>query len=257
MDENSTIRSRNNALLKRVGGVVSGKDREALVLEGDRLIDDAMSAGWQLEVILVEEEREQRAREWGEQGQSVRLVEKELLRRASGLDSSPGSLALAPIPSAKSMAELDTQQAPRVLVIAGLQNPGNLGALARSAEAAGFGSIVVVAGGARPFGAKALRGSMGSLLRVDVFPAESAHETSEQLRALGYRQVCAATREGKHWQEFDWSTPIAIWVGGEAGLDPEAMSAFEGVSIPMAGQVESLNITVAASLLLFSAGAVR
>lgn len=257
MEEHSVIRSRTNGLLKRVGAVVAGKDRETVVLEGDRLIEDAISAGWELELVLVEEQRADRANDWKARGCDVRLVEANLLERASGLETSPGSLALAPMPRENALADLQPKSAPRVLVIAGLQNPGNLGALARSAEAAGFADLVVVAGGARPFGAKALRGSMGSLLRIRVHHAQSATAAAEHLGSAGYRQVCAATRDGEHWRDFNWSTPLALWVGGEAGLEPAVMDDFEGVTIPMAGRVESLNITVAASLLLFCAGEVR
>lgn len=254
MEDLSVIRSRTNSLLKRAGSALAGKERGLVVLEGWRLIEDALAAGWTMEVLLFEEEQAERAAELGIAGHAVRLVQADLLSKVSGLRSSPGCLALAQEPVQGGLAALEPESSPRLLVIAGLQDPGNLGALARSAEAAGFSGMVVVAGGAKPFGSKALRGSMGSLLRLPVSCAETPEEVAEHLRAAGYRQVCAATRGGTHWREFDWTAPLAIWVGGEAGAEPQVMGEFEGVSIPMAGQVESLNITVATSLLLFSAG---
>lgn len=257
MEDLSVIRSRTNSLLKRVGSALAGKECGLVVLEGKRLIEDALEAGWSMEVLLFEEEQAERAAELEAAGQVVRLVQGDLLGKLSGLSSSPGCLALAQEPVQGGLAALAPGAAPRVLVVAGLQDPGNLGALARSAEAAGFSGLVVVAGGARPFGPKALRGSMGSLLRLPVYAAETAKQVADHLRGVGYRQVCAATRGGTHWRKFDWNAPLAIWVGGEAGLDPQVMGDFEGVSIPMAGQVESLNITVATSLLLFSAGGER
>ncbi len=255
MEDATVIRSKTNALLKRVGSAVAGKERGVVVLEGRRLVDDALAAGWTMEAILFEEGQEQRANELLQAGLPVRLVQPELLGRVSGLRTSPGCLALAEQPSARSLRELNTRDAPRLLVIAGLQDPGNLGALARSAEAAGFDALVIVAGGARPFGSKALRGSMGSLLRLPVVLAESAEQVATHLKESGHRQVCAATRGGTDWRSFNWSAPLAIWVGGESGLEPHVMKDFEGVTISMAGKVESLNITVATSLLLFSAGA--
>jgi len=254
MEDLPPIRSPANSLLKRVGAVLAGKQRDGIVLEGERLIDDALEAGWKLEVILVEEEREPLATKWEAQDVSLRRVEGRLLARASGLETSPGCLALASRPPEGFLGELGPRAAPRILVVAGLQDPGNLGALARSAEGAGFAHLVVVAGGARPFGPKALRGSMGSLLRLRVCRAEDASQAARHLGGVGYRQVCAATRGGAHWRDFDWSPPLALWVGGEAGIDAEVMGGFERVSIPMAGRLESLNVTVAASLLLFRAG---
>lgn len=254
MQAGPVIRSRTNALLRRVGALVAGKARDAVLLEGDRLVEDALSAGWRPEVVLVAESRESRAGELADRGFPVRLVADGLLDRVSSLETSPGVLAIAPRPGSPPLTALVAARAPRVLVVAGLADPGNLGALARSAEAAGFGALVVARGGARPFGAKALRGSMGSLLRLAVHEAGSAEEIAASLAAGGYRQVAAATRGGTDWRSVDWSGPLALWVGGETGLDPEVMGGFEPVTIPMQGQVESLNVTVATSLLLFAAG---
>jgi len=66
--------------------------------------------------------------------------------------------------------------------------------------------------------------------------------------------VGAATRGGRTWRDADWSGPVALWVSGETGEESEALAGLERVTIPMAGGVESLNVTVAASLLLFAAG---
>lgn len=254
MAEPPVIRSRSNALLKRVGSVLGGKDRLSCLLEGDRLIDDALAAGWRVEVVLVSERREERARSLESAGLEVRRVQHEHISRVSGLESSPGILALAEMPAVRELAGLEPTSAPRVLVVAGVADPGNLGALARSAEAAGFLDVVVVAGGARPFGPKALRGSMGSLLRLRVREVAEAAPLSEHLGRAGYRQVSPATRGGANWRTFDWSGPLALWATGETGLAPCVQRELESVTIPMAGRVESLNITVATSLLLFAAG---
>jgi RNA methyltransferase, TrmH family len=256
-DLDPVIRSRTNAQLKRVGAVLSGKEREQIVLEGDRLVDDAIAAGVELEVLLVAEDREQRARELEARELPVRRIEVPLLQRVSALGTTPGVLALAKCPARRELSTLDPVSARLVLVVAGVQDPGNLGALARSAEAAGAQALVVLSGGARAFGDKALRGSMGSLLRLPVHEVASAAEAAKVLGGAGYRQVCAATRDGKRWDEFNWSGPVALWVSGETGELPELTQAFEHVTIPMRGSVESLNITVAASLLLFAAGSAR
>ncbi len=253
MSEPPVIRSRANALLKQVGAVSAGKERGLCLLEGDRLIEDARAAGWRLEVVLCVEERLDRARELETAGETVRLVERAQLERVSELETSPGILALAAAPAGESVP-LDPVSAPRVLVVAGVADPGNLGAIARSAEAAGFADLVVVSGGARPFGSKALRGSMGSLLRLRVREEPDGVAVACALAKAGYRQVAPATRGGTDWRSFDWSTPLAFWVDSETGEGDEAAADFERVSIPMAGRVESLNVAVATSLLLFAAG---
>jgi tRNA G18 (ribose-2'-O)-methylase SpoU len=95
---------------------------------------------------------------------------------------------------------------------------------------------------------------MGSLLRLPVCTAASVEAAAQALRELKFRLVAAATRAGVDVARFDWSGRIALWVGPETGVDPRALAAFERVSIPMAGAAESLNVTVAAALLLFAAG---
>ena len=143
-----------------------------------------------------------------------------------------------------------------LLVACGISDPGNLGALARAAEAAGARALVQVAGGVSPWNVRALRGSMGSLLRLPVVCGAEAGEVAQALAAQGWKSVAAATREGQPLGEFDWSGPRALWVSGETSGDPECFAEFDQVTIPMAGQVESLNVTVAGALLLFAAGRV-
>ena len=245
-------------MLKRVGAVLAGKDRSAIVLEGDRLVEEATRCGLALEAVLVAEDRQERFAELTAGVEvPVRLVEPRLLEKISALETSPGILALATHPPERELNQLDPEGAPLVLVVAGVADPGNLGGLARSAEAAGAGAILVARGGARPFGDKALRGSMGSLLRLPVFEGYDAAELAAALGESSYRQVRAATRGGTSLDRFDWSPPIALWVSGETGETPELEGAFEEVTIPMRGEVESLNVTVAASLLLFAAGGPR
>jgi TrmH family RNA methyltransferase len=252
MSPRAVIRSRANADLKRVGAVREGRSPGLLLLEGERLVEEALERGLELELLLVGEGRLTLAARFEARGQRVRLIADELLDRASALTTSPGILALCAVPDAPDPSTLAPGARSLVLVEAGVSDPGNLGALARSAEAAGASALVVVAGGASPWSDKALRGSMGSLLRLPVHRFESADEVVAALAR--HRHVRAATRNGQPAFDFDWSGPIALWVGSEAGALPEVCEPFERVTIPMAGGVESLNVTVAASLLLFAAG---
>ena len=255
MSPRAVIRSRANTDLKRVGAVRAGRVPGVLLLEGDRLVDEAVERGLELELLLVAEGRLKRAAQLEARGLRVRLVADELLDRASALTASPGVLALCSAPAAPQMSTLAPGERSLVLVDAGVSDPGNLGALARSAEAAGASALVALAGGASPWSDKALRGSMGSLLRLPVHRLGSAEEVVAALP--GHRHVRAATRAGVPAFGFDWSGPIALWVGPEVGGLPEVCASFERVTIPMAGGVESLNVTVAAALLLFAAGRSR
>lgn len=254
MASDSTIRSRAHPLIKRVGAVQAGREPGLIVLEGDRLIEDAIGAGLVLEVVLVADDRLDRAERLECADQPVQLVDAALMQRVSALKTSPGTLALCPAPTSVSIGDLDLTGDALLLVVAGVSDPGNLGALARCAEAFGSRAMVVARGGASPWNDKALRGSMGSLLRLPVGYGSSAEEIASALAARGVRQASAATRGGKAPQLFDWSGPLALWMTSETGALPPAARAFEAITIPMSGSVESLNVTVAAALLLFASG---
>ena len=251
------IRSRAHPALKRVRAARAGKEPDLLVLEGDRLVEDARATGLGFEELLVAAGREARAAELAAAGLAVRVVADEALAGVSGLTTPPGILALVRAPRPAAGAGLEADPDALVLVIAGVADPGNLGAIARSAEAAGARAVCALAGGASPWNEKALRGSMGSLLRLPVHRLADAGEARAAL--AGHRHVRAATRGGTPWRSFDWSGPLALWVSGETGEAAGATEAgaLEPVTIPLAPGPESLNVTVAASLLLFAAGRVE
>ncbi len=254
MDEPSTIRSAANPAWKRVGAVLAGKDRDHIVLEGDRLIEDALRAGVRIESLFVDEERAEVPSSWAEARLPLRFVDSSLLRRESGLTTAPGSLAVAARPKRRELAELEVLPRTLVLVAAGVSDPGNLGALARSAEAAGATALVALEGCASPWNPKALRGSMGALLRLPVIDRMLAGDVARELALVGLRQVRAATRGGASFCDFDWSGPLALWIASETGEIPAEAEAFASVTIPMRASVDSLNVAVAASILLFAAG---
>jgi TrmH family RNA methyltransferase len=255
MADDSVIRSRAHPLIKRVGAIRAGREPGMIVLEGERLIADATGAGLELEAVLVREDRADRLTELDRSARAVRVVDVELMQSISALTTSPGSLAIGPAPRSIDLAGLALDRDALLLVVAGVADPGNLGALARCAEAFGARAIVIARGGASPWNDKALRGSMGSLLRIPVAYGESAEVIAETLEKKGVRQCSAATRGGTDPLAFDWRGRCALWISGETGTLPGAARKFEKLSIPMTGRVESLNVTVAAAVLLFTSRA--
>jgi len=166
----------------------------------------------------------------------------------STLESPEGILAVARRP--KRPAE-NLPAEGIVLVSAGIQDPGNVGALARVAEAAGARALVLSKGSADPFSPKALRGSMGSLLRIPVFEIDDL----SILRTRGFRLAALVPRGGVDFREADWTPPVAILLGREgSGLGDAALAGADfRVTIPMRGAVESLNVATAAALVLYEA----
>jgi TrmH family RNA methyltransferase len=142
---------------------------------------------------------------------------------------------------------------PLAVLACDIQDPGNLGAIVRVSEAAGATGVVAAGQCADPFGWKALRGSMGSALRLPLARVPSVHDAVEDALRHHVRLVATVPRGGTPLFDADLSGPLAVLVGGEGlGLADEIVAAASvRVTIPMETPVESLNASVAAALLLY------
>jgi TrmH family RNA methyltransferase len=141
-----------------------------------------------------------------------------------------------------------------VLVAVNVQDPGNVGALLRVAEAAGAGAVFVSGESANPFSWKALRGSMGSALRLPVMHGIQPDAVLEMLRRHRVRTIAAVPHGGADPDQIPWRGRVAVVVGGEGpGLADDIVALCEErVTIPMSPTVESLNVAVAAAILLYA-----
>ena len=142
---------------------------------------------------------------------------------------------------------------PLVVVLAGLQDPGNVGAIIRAAAAFGASGVIAIEGSANPFGWKALRGAMGGTFRIPVAARGLLPEVIAAAHDTGVRLVAAVPRGGTPLPALDLRVPTAIVLGGEGGgVSPETLSAVHHtVTIPMGAPVESLNVAVAAAVILY------
>jgi TrmH family RNA methyltransferase len=187
-------------------------------------------------------------------GARVVEVSGSVLNALSPVNSPTGVVASAQIPTVASAAVLTPAPA-LVLGAAGLQDPGNAGAIIRSAAAAGATGVVLDELSADPWGWKALRASMGSSFHVPVVRSRALAKLIEEWRAQGVRIVATVPRGGASMYEVDFRKPTAVLMGGEGpGLPDDLItSSDEQVSIPMHGPIESLNAAVAAALILYEA----
>jgi TrmH family RNA methyltransferase len=189
-------------------------------------------------------------------GIAVRSVEDELLASLGSVESHQGVLLLLDRPRGE--ANLLGREGPaRVLAACGVQDPGNIGALARVAEAAFCTGLVSAGAGADPFSPRSLRAASGALLRLPVIEHRTPMNAARALRRLGLRLVGASPRARTGYREADLGGALALFVGGEgAGLPPEIVDLLdEEVRIPVRDGVESLNVAAAAAVILFEAAA--
>ena len=187
-------------------------------------------------------------------GAQVVEVSGAVLNALSPVSSPTGVVASARIPSVAAAAVLAPAPA-LVLAATGLQDPGNAGAIIRSAAAAGATGVVLDELSADPWGWKALRASMGGAFHLPVVRSRALAALIAEWRRAGVRIVATAPRGGVPMGEVDFTLPTAVLLGSEgAGLPAELLTAADTrVSIPMHGNIESLNAAVAAAVLLYEA----
>ena len=255
------VTSRRNPLVARYRSVALGEVADLLLLDGTHLIAEALAAGIRLCQVVVTAEalgrravRELAAR-LDERHVETLIAAQPVMDAISPVRSSSGIVAIGKRPVCDEQ-RMFAGAAPLVLITAEVQDPGNLGAIVRVAEAAG---VVAAGSGADPFGWKALRGSMGSAFRLPLASTPHADQAVAHARRHACRIVVTLPQGGRSVFDVDLRSAVAVLIGGEgAGLQPALIEgADERVTIPMARPVESLNAAVTAALIVYEASRQR
>ncbi|MGD0469865.1 MAG: RNA methyltransferase [Terriglobales bacterium] len=231
-------------------------------IEGVKLLEEALRSGQHLDSVFFSESARPLAEKLLPQ-----IVARKINARTETLvlpnalfnsivpsDAPQGVAALLKLPTFSSVQLLDRSSDGPFVVAAGLQDPGNLGTILRSAEAFGAAGIFLTEGTVSPYNSKVLRGSAGSIFRLPFLRISSA-ELLPLLRAHGVRLLATSSHQGTPLPQISWTLPLAIFIGNEgAGLSRELTREMdETLAIPQAAQVESLNAGVAASIVLYEA----
>ncbi len=254
-----TITSAANPLLKDVRRAIS---RGALtrqgwcVAESFHLLEEALRSDCAVQVVLAAES----AREFVEAhatGVKTAVLPDALFQTISGTETAQGVMALVEPPVWNLEQLFDCARGPAlVLILDGLQDPGNAGAIVRAAEAFGATGAIFMKGTVSPYNPKTLRASAGSLFRVPIvhgIDADWARAAVKQNRAGMFAAVPARDAASQSISAVDLAAACALIIGNEArGVSAELRADARGVSIPTVG-VESLNAAVAAGILLYEA----
>ncbi len=224
-------------------------------IEGVKLIEESLRSGQRLESVFFSESARPLAEKMLSQVNAkteTLVLPDALFKSIVPSDSPQGVAALLKPPTYSAGQLLDRSSEGPLLVAAGLQDPGNLGTILRSAEAFGAAGIFLTEGTVSPYNTKVLRGSAGSIFRLPLFRAASA-ELIPLLRSHGVRLLATSSHQGTPLPQTSWTLPLAIFIGNEgAGLSRELTHQMdETIVIPQALQVESLNAGVAASIVLY------
>jgi len=225
------------------------RETGSYLVEGVRLVEEALEAGCRPELILYTENINLRGQKiltgFKNHGVEVQLVSSHVMQAASDTQTPQGILAVLPLLS------LPIQKHPNFfMILDGVRDPGNLGTILRTSLAAGVDGVLLPPGGVDPFSPKVVRAAMGAHFQLSINLMDWGGIKS---RLREFTVFLAESLEGQPYYKSNFDTPVAIIIGGEAqGAGSQAQKLADSrVHIPMPGKSESLNAAVAAAILMF------
>jgi TrmH family RNA methyltransferase len=252
------IEGTHNAMVKELRAAFSHGELTAdghCAIEGVRIVEEAIRSGLKFKAVFFSKSGENKSDRLLPQLASyveTLLLPDKLFASAVPSETPQGVAALVKCRQFTLEDILAKVQTGPLLAIAGLQDPGNLGTMLRSAEAFGACGILLGHGTANPFNSKVVRASAGSVFRLPLVRANLAANL-ESLREAGLRLYATSSHKGAYVHQVKFDGPIGIFIGSEgAGLPKELISEMdEMLAIPHSPSVESLNAGVAASIVLY------
>jgi RNA methyltransferase, TrmH family len=258
------IEGRHNSLLKELRAAFAHGELTPAgfaAIEGLRIVEEAIRSGLRFRALFFGESATAKAGKLlpqiGAQVETFLLPDK-LFAGTVPSESPQGVAALVRIKDFSLADLLTLAQSKPLLAIAGIQDPGNLGTILRSAEAFDAAGVLLGEGTVSPFNSKVVRASAGSLFRVP-FIRGKLEEVMPELRQHGFRLLATSSHKGASLNEADFTPPLVLFIGREgAGVPGDLLVKMDGVvAIPHSPKVESLNAGVAASILLYEASKKR
>ncbi|MDP6112331.1 MAG: RNA methyltransferase [Planctomycetota bacterium] len=250
------ISSRQNKRIKQFRRAGDHRLPGTIFIEGTKLTEEALRCGLQGRSFVVSDSFLKKGDTeilGGLEAAGVEGVQVPdwLMEELSVVKTPPGLIVLA------DRSESDSGSLPAestfIVIAHQVQDPGNLGTILRSAEAAGAHAVIVTRHGADPFSPKGLRGSMGATLRLPIWHGPTLSQSIAACHERGIQVYAASPKSQTSLWDHDWSAPSALLLGSEgSGLSVAELKLADGeITIPMAGRCESLNVGAAATALMF------
>ena len=245
------ITSAKNPLIHRMRALKDAKARRAeglFLVEGEVMIREALACGLTLREAAADEGCAAFAGELEAGGYRVSIVTRGLLESICDTRTPQGVCASFEMPAPLSLADLPD----RIVALDGVQDPGNVGTIWRTADAAGFQALLLGPGGADPLSPKVQRSAMGSGFRVKYALADSLPDALTELRGRGWHVIASDLRGGDFYARGELGEKFVLVIGNEARGISEAVreAADVRLKLPMRGGADSLNAAVAAGIMM-------
>lgn len=247
-----SLQSVKNPAVQSARALDSARERKkqnAFLLDGEHMVGEALRAcPQQVRTLFVEEGRDYQSLIDLARGE-VYSVPAHVLEAISQVKTSQGIAAVCALPENVPLERMGQ----RLVLLENVQDPGNVGTVLRTLDAAGFDGCILTPGCADPFGPKALRATMGSAFRVSICMAESAGQAVKWLNQQGYATIAAALDGQPFYHRGPLPEKLCVLIGNEgAGLRADTLSlCTHHYRLPMRGGAESLNAAVAAAIFMY------
>ena len=246
------ITSAKNPLVQRLRDLKNAKNRRAeglFLVEGEVMIREAMKCGLSLHQAAADESCLAFAEALEQQGKRVCIVTRSLLESICDTKTPQGVCAAFEMPAKMEISALPD----RIVALDGVQDPGNVGTIWRTADAAGFQALLLGAGSADPLSPKVQRSAMGSGFRVPYTHAENLAQTLLEMRRAGWHVIASDLKGADFYARGELGDKFILVIGNEARGISEAVKAAADVrlKLPMRGGAESLNAAVAAGIMMY------
>ncbi|HEY4601119.1 MAG TPA: RNA methyltransferase [Cerasibacillus sp.] len=213
------------------------------IVEGYHLVEEAWKSNWEIKELIVMDQTD--IPSWYKES-NITVVSKQVFQSISKTETPQGILAIV------KMKQTFIQNGKHLLLIDAVQDPGNLGTIIRTADAAGLGGIILGEGTVDVFNDKVIRATQGSLFHIPIKESLLVEEINT-LKNNGYHIWASALEEAQDYQEVNVPEKVALLLGNEgAGINQKYIEQADlSVKIPIYGKAESLNVGVAASILMY------
>lgn len=260
MNNNEVITSSNNSEIKRIKSLYKRKYREKYkeyLVEGLRIVDHGIAQGLIKKIFVSEsfaanEHVDFDINNLDNKAFEVIVISDKLFREVSDTESPQGIIGLVHLEK-KTLGDLLLVGTSRLLILDKVQDPGNLGTMIRTADAAGFQGIILAKGSVDHLNPKVVRSAMGSSVYFPVYVSDDILEDIKTLKAQDYKIYGTDLRTDFYYDDIIYPEKTCIIIGNEAnGVSEEVLNlSDERIKIPLIGKAESLNASIAASIIMY------
>ncbi|SDY32717.1 TrmH family RNA methyltransferase [Tindallia californiensis] len=255
-----TIESTSNIMVKKATTLHLRKHRkksQQFLLEGAHGIKDALKSTSSIECVFYDEkiksspDGKSLIQELEDEKISAFHVTEPVMKKIADTSTPQGIVAIVSMPVHEVKQVLENSS--YVLILDAIQDPGNMGTLIRSADAAGFDAVILMPGCTDPYSSKCIRSATGAMLFLPVVETSSFGEILSIMEAKEYHILGAALTNGISYTQVECRAPIALIIGNESkGICPDILTeVHQTVTIPMLGKTQSVNAAIAGSILMF------